>query len=181
MQISLRRLEKADAPLMLEWMHDADIQRSFQRDMMSATLQDAEDFCQNAVVPNVLHGGENIHFAIAGENGEYLGTVSLKNIDVKNKTAEYAIVTRKKAHRKGVAAQATKLVLKKAFEEYELHRVYLNVLENNQVAIRLYEKSGFSYEGEFKQHILKDGKYMNLRWYGMLEETFVGKLGGGNS
>jgi diamine N-acetyltransferase len=178
MKISLRRLEKADAPLMLEWMHDEDIQRSFQRNMMSATLQDAEDFCQSAAVPDELQGGENIHFAIADENDEYLGTVSLKNVDVKNKTAEYAIVTRKKAHRKGVAAQATKLVLQKAFEEYGLHRVYLNVLENNQVAIKLYEKSGFSYEGEFKQHILKDGKYMNLQWYGMLEETFRGKLGG---
>ena len=36
------------------------------------------------------------HFAIIDDqDDEYLGTISLKNIDLKNKNAEYAISTRK--------------------------------------------------------------------------------------
>ena len=41
------------------------------------------------------------------QDDEYLGTISLKNIDLKNKNAEYAISTRKKARGTGANQQAT--------------------------------------------------------------------------
>ncbi|PNR91989.1 hypothetical protein HWHPT5561_09765 [Petrotoga sp. HWH.PT.55.6.1] len=37
----------------------------------------------------------NIHYAIANEDDEYIGTISLKNFSYIDKKAEYAIVTRK--------------------------------------------------------------------------------------
>jgi diamine N-acetyltransferase len=153
-------------------MHDEEFQKCFQKDMSLYTLEDAEEFCEKSEIHKSLKDGACLHFAIANEEDEYIGTISLKNIDLKNKNAEYAISTRKKIHGKGVAKKATQMILYKAFHEYGLHRVYLNVLDENQAAIRLYEHSGFVYEGEFKQHLWIRGKYMNLRWYAMLKEEF---------
>ena len=170
--IRLRELKPADAPFMLEWMHDRDIQRWFKKDMLSSTLKQAEDFCINAAIPEELRSGQSIHYAIADEQDEYLGTVSLKEIDLDNLSAEYAIVLRKGAQGKGCGREATWQILEKAFNQYGLHRVYLNVYADNQAAIKLYESCGFVLEGEFREHLLREGNYINWRWYGMLKNEY---------
>lgn len=178
--ISLRELHEKDAPLMLEWMHDSEIQKSFKKDMLNAQIEDTKKFCLSATIPalNDVVSGDSIHMAIVDESDEYLGTISLKNIDFDNMSAEYAITTRKKVHGKGVAFKATGLILKKAFEELGLHRVYLNVFADNLPAIKLYEKSGFVFEGEFIEHIKRGGEYVNWKWYGMLDRDFDKKIFG---
>ena len=170
--ISIREFKETDAPLMLEWMHDPGIQRCFKKNMMAVTLEEARKFCMVSRIPKVIKQGDSLHFAIVDEDDEYLGTISLKEIDLENRSAEYAITTRKIAQGHGVARQATGLLLKKAFGEYRLHRVYLNVLANNEPAIRLYERCGFTFEGEFREHLSIGGKYMNWKWYGLLEDEY---------
>jgi len=170
----LRILKEKDADRMLEWMHDPDIQKSFRISMQDKTYEEVLCFIREAEIR--LEDGKSIHYAIADENDEYLGTISLKAIDLCAKSAEYAITLRKCAQGKGIAAQATNEILKTAFEEFHLQRVYLNVFEDNQSAIRLYEKSGFHYEGTFRRHLYIRGEYKTLRWYSMLDdEYFAGK------
>lgn len=64
----------------------------------------------------------------------------------------------------------------KAFFQYGLHRVYLNVLSNNIAAIKLYERCGFRFEGEFREHFVIEGTYVNLCWYGMIKDEFAEQL-----
>ena len=78
----------------------------------------------------------------------------------------------KKARGKGVGFTATGILLKMAFKEYGLHRVYLSVFADNAAAIKMYERCGFRLEGEFRDHIKRDGAYVNWKWFGMLENEF---------
>lgn len=172
MEIKLRKLMEKDAPLMLEWMQDPGIQKVFQKDMSSITLDDAIKFCNSSLDVNDFQDGKSYHYAIVNEEDEYLGTISLKEVDLTAKTAEYAISTRKRAHGHGVAFKATIILLEKAFNEFGLNRIYLNVLSDNIRAIKFYEKCGFKYEGEFRQHLYLNGEYKNLRWYGILKEEY---------
>lgn len=170
--IRLRDLCKKDAVYMLEWMHDADIQACFQKSMASMTLQDAERFCENSAKSNKkdLISGDSLHYAIVDENDEYLGTISLKNLNFDAKNAEYAISVRKKAQGTGAAKEATELLIKKSVEEFGFHKIYLNVLSDNIRAIRFYEKCGFKYEGEARDHVVKNGRYMSLKWYCIISD-----------
>ena len=172
--IRIRELKEKDAPFMLEWMHDSNIQKSFKKNMLGAKLADTKKFCFSSRVPKTedIKTGDSIHMAIVDETDEYLGTISLKDINLENMTAEYAITTRAKAQGKGIAFKATGLILTKAFEEIGLHRVYLNVFSDNEKAIRLYERAGFKFEGEFRDHLKIGGKFMNWKWYGMLDTEF---------
>lgn len=171
--IILRELHEKDAEYMLEWMHDADIQKGFQKNMMDMKIEDVLAFCQQAKITDEIADGQSIHYAIVDDNDdEYLGTISLKDISTKNMTAEYAISTRKKAHGRGIAKAATGLILKKAFFDYNLNRVYLNVLSDNIAAIKLYEKCGFRFEGEFREHLIINGKIASWKWYAMLKREF---------
>ncbi len=83
------------------------------------------------------------HYAICDDEDAYQGTISLKDIDVENGTAEYAIVLRRQAQGKGYASFATREILRIAFEELGLHKVYLNVWKENAHAVGFYEHMGF--------------------------------------
>ena len=163
----LRKLEEKDAQYMLEWMHDEDINQFFRFDAANMTYEEVLKYIVNANARE-----DELHYAIVDEEDEYLGTISLKNIDLVNRKAEYAVSTRKKAHGTGVAMEATYEIFKIAFEELGLNKVYLNVLSVNKRANKFYEKVGFEYEGEFKQDLQIRGKYYDLRWYGMLASTY---------
>lgn len=165
---ALRPLASDDAELMLEWMHDSAIASVFQVDFAQFRLEDAKGFIAKTSSPL-----ESFHLAVCDEDNEYLGTVSLKHIDQFNSNAEFAIVTRAKAHGTGVAAKATEGILKVAFERLGLHRVYFNVLECNGRAIAFYEKFGFRHEGVFREHLLVNGVYEDLHHYGMTTDDYA--------
>lgn len=177
--IRLRKLKEQDAPFMLEWMKDSEIQNCFRFDMSHMEMNDVLDFIRNSNV-DLCHGSD-IHYAVCGEDDEYLGTISLKNIDLINRKAEYAIGLRRSVQGKGIAKEATYLILQLAFEKYGLMKVYLNVLADNTRAIHFYEKFGFVYEGQFRKDLFLKGEFKTLKWYSLLKNEFqtINVRGGG--
>lgn len=169
--MKLRRLEEKDAENMLEWMNDPDIQKNFRFPAKRRDREQVLQFIRNAETRPI--DGKSIHFAIVDEYDEYMGTISLKEVDMTARNAEYAISLRKKAQGRGIGSAATKEILRLAFEEFGLQRVYLNVLSGNSRAIALYEKCGFVYEGEFRNHLFLRGEYQSLKWYAMLKEEYL--------
>lgn len=155
----LRRLENIDAEKMLEWMHDSSVNSNFRFDFSKMTLNDVLEFIKNSF------DDVNQHFAIVNEQNECMGTISLKNINKIDNNAEYAIVTRSSAHGKGFALKATKEIIEYAFNDLKLHKVYLNVLEENGRANNFYKKCGFHFEGMSKDSVYINGEYHNLNWY----------------
>ena len=158
--VHLRQLEEKDAPLMLEWMHDSSIACFFRFDALSMTLKDCIEYIKKANSEK-----NSRHFAIVNIKDEYLGTVSLKNIDYKESQAEYAISTRKIAHGTGAAVTATEEILRIAFEELMLKKVYLNVLSENGRANAFYQKVGFQFDRCEKNGIRIRDELKDLNWY----------------
>ncbi|MGL5434333.1 MAG: GNAT family N-acetyltransferase [Lachnospiraceae bacterium] len=169
----LRQLEEKDADGMLEWMRDPEISTNFSKRMDQLKKNDVIKFINNSSI--VCQDGNSIHYAIVDDADEYLGTISLKDINLQNRHAEFAISLRKKAQGKGIASEAIQEVLKVAFEKHLLNKVFLNVLEENKRAIKLYERSGFIFEGKFRQHIMVNDEYKTLIWYGILRQDYQGE------
>lgn len=164
--IKIRKLEEKDTEFMLEWMHDPETLNIFQNNFLLVDECAAKNFI------NSSFNETEQHFAIVDDaEDEYLGTISLKNIDHKNKNAEYAISTRKKARGKGINDIATKLVISYGFNQLKLHKVYLNVLSTNKKAIGFYKKCGFKYEGTFQDHLFINDKYCDLEWYSIVNHN----------
>lgn len=135
--VRLRELEEKDAPLMLEWMHDENVASNLGKDFRHMTIEDCRNFIRESGTDD-----KNRHFAIEDENGEYMGTISLKNIDCGERRAEYAISCRSKAIGHGYALRATRLLFEEAYE-LGLRKIYLDVYDFNIRAQRMYEKAGF--------------------------------------
>lgn len=169
MEYRLRELCLKDCDGMLEWMHDPQINYLYTDKIKKATKESVEKFIENAA--KMKAEGSTYHYAVVNGQDEYMGTISLKNID-KIRGAEYAVSMRRCFHGKGVASWATKEILRIAFGELELNRVYLNVLSDNEHANKFYVKNKFRYEGESKQCILVGNELKSLKWYAMLAEEF---------
>ena len=76
--ITLRKLQLKDVPLMLEWMHDEEAKHIFQNNFAEIDDVAAKKFVENSFRE------DQQHFAIVDDqDDEYLGTISLKNIDLK--------------------------------------------------------------------------------------------------
>lgn len=162
----IRKLEKKDTIRMVEWMHDETVTCYLAQNFAEKTLRDCENFIESSNADETL----NVHRAICDDEDTYLGTVSLKHIDRTNQNAEYAISMHMDSIGTGASAFGTKEILKYAFDELMLEKVYLNVIPANIRAKKFYKKMGFELEGIAKKHICIKGKLEDLEWYGYLKE-----------
>lgn len=168
MKVTIRELKKGDASGMLEWMTDPEISSCFRYDVSKITLASCQKFIKTANDnPNCRH------LAIANSKDEYLGTVSLKNIDFEEGSAEFAIGTRSSV--RGIGGDATILALKVAFGELNLKKVYLNVYSDNTRAQNCYLKVGFRFVKKEENALVKDGFSKDLNWYEITKQDFLSK------
>ena len=159
----LRELNETDAPYMLEWMHDKSVVKDLPTDFASKTEEDCYAFIAHA------KGADYLHMAVASDEEEYMGTVSLKHIDIENGSAEFAIAMRVQAMGRGYAWFGMCEMLKLAFEKFKLQCVYWCVSDDNKRACRFYEKHGFHEVCDVPDVIAKRYKQVeNLRWYSVL-------------
>ena len=77
-KIVLERTERKDIDGMLEWMHDPEIQKYFHIKMIDCIREDVQHFIRSAVAKPIE--GKDIHYAIADDDDEYLGTIGLKHV-----------------------------------------------------------------------------------------------------
>ena len=155
----LRALKESDADRMLSWIKDGAVTQYLLLDGSSKTISDVRKFIAEAEDET-----KHLHRAISSEDGQYYGTVSLKNIDRENKKAEFAITLHPEAMGSGAAQIASREILRIGFTQLKLDLVYLNVIEKNIRAVRLYEGLGFCYKYT-TQICFKGNNAENLRWY----------------
>lgn len=160
----LRKLELKDAQAMLSWMHDESVVGCLHTDFASKTLDD----CKNFIIAS-QNTTENAHFAIASDEDEYMGTVSLKHINKENGSAEFAITVRKESMGCGYSWFGMETVLEKAFSDFGLDSVYWCVSRKNKRAVRFYDKHNFHEALDIPDEVL--GRYQgekDLKWYSVL-------------
>lgn len=73
---------------------------------------------------------------------------------------------------RGLGTEATRLVLRFGFEELNLHRIELRVIEYNLRAIRSYEKAGFIKEGIERETVFLDGQWHSDVRMAILEDEY---------
>lgn len=106
--------------------------------------------------------------------GRCIGAARLHSFDLPNRRARYAIGIFDPTYwSQGIGTEATRLVLRFAFEELHLHRVDLRVLAYNTRAIRAYEKAGFVREGIEREGAYIQGRWESDVWMSILEQEYA--------
>jgi RimJ/RimL family protein N-acetyltransferase len=117
--------------------------------------------------------GREVRCAICHANGEAIGVVSLTGIDPVHRHAEmHLFIGPGEARNRGAGTAATLAMLTHAFDDLNLHRVWLTVVASNVAARRVYEKTGFRVEGTIRDGVFKDGRFHDQLLMGLLAEEF---------
>jgi ribosomal-protein-alanine N-acetyltransferase len=134
------------------------------RNITSKTMEVAQKFI-NAIKNNKLE------WCVEFE-GRFVGQARLTVNQLDNR-ARYAVgLFDPTVWSIGLGTEITQLVLRHAFEELELHRVDLRVLQYNKRAIKCYEKCGFIQEGIEREGALIEGKYETDVFMSILDREY---------
>lgn len=160
-----------DQTLFASWTQDDDYMRMLDDDPVRP--QSPANFASFAEATD----DNNFYFHLrALAEDTVIGFVVLFNIKWSNQSAEMAIgIGDKSYHGKGYGQDALKLILNYAFNELNLHRVSLTVMDYNTPAIKAYERVGFVQEGIHRQAVQRQGKRYDLLLYGILRDEFLTK------
>ena len=113
-------------------------------------------------------------FGIRDSEDRLVGTCYLSNLNYLYRTAELQIRIGDTENRgKGYGRIAVKKLLKFAFYDLNLNRVFLQVFSDNIPAIKVYEYSGFIKEGVLRKAVYINGIYKDVFVYGILKEEFI--------
>lgn len=167
----LREIEKKDLWIINQWRNDPELISLLGAPFRFINIQVDEKWFDNYM--NTRNNA--IRCAIVDENDDkILGLVSLVSIDYISRSAELHIMIGNKNDRgKGLGTFAINSILTHAFKNVNLHRVELTVLEDNAYARKLYEKIGFIQEGVKRSAKYKNGRYVNMLLYSILQEEFL--------
>ncbi|MFJ5678502.1 GNAT family N-acetyltransferase [Streptomyces sp. NPDC093097] len=94
--------------------------------------------------------------------GDYLGDLTLSQIDPDNAHGSFRIALVPAATGRGLGPEAIRLLLGHAFDKVGLHRVELEVFAFNERARRSYEKCGFVMEGRMREALRWDGAWHDV-------------------
>jgi RimJ/RimL family protein N-acetyltransferase len=112
------------------------------------------------------------------ETGRLIGSCAFSQLDGDNGSAMYHItIGEKDTWGQGYGTDATRLMLRHAFETMGLHRIALAVFEFNERAIRSYLSCGFMVEGRAREAIWRDGRWWDELTMSLLEPEWRASRG----
>jgi RimJ/RimL family protein N-acetyltransferase len=115
-----------------------------------------------------------IYRVIDSATNRTIGHASISHHNVKNKSARLCriLIADEQDRSKGYGQQLIQALLKICFEELELHRVDLGVLEYNKAAIRCYQNCGFRIEGTLRESIVIENEYYSVHNMSILDREY---------
>lgn len=166
MKVTIRKFEQTDIPKKVEWVNNPENNQFLHYDI-PICIEKTEKWFDS-------HFGEDTRYdAVIEADRVPVGTIGLLSIDRKNSKAEYYIAMGETSYKgKGIAKEASLLILQYGFETLLLNRIYLYTEVENVAAQKLFEKVGFVREGLIRQDILSHGKYADRYAYGYLREDW---------
>jgi ribosomal-protein-alanine N-acetyltransferase len=127
------------------------------------------------VIANIVAGqvdemadGRAIYWTLQTlDDGRFIGTCDLSEIDRRHKRAEIGFLLGREAWGQGYALEAMQAVLSHA-ATLGLRRLMARTHVGNRRSETLLEKLGFADEGMLRGHVLRDGDRRDCRLFGLL-------------
>jgi RimJ/RimL family protein N-acetyltransferase len=164
-EIVLGPVTEEDSETLFNWINDRDLV------LLNAPYRPIGAAHHRKWFESLQDRDDMVIFAIREKSGRLVGTCQLLNRNPVHRSAELQIRIGDPSDRgRGFGSSAVQQLLQFAFRDWNLHRVQLYVIEDNEAAIRTYEKCGFKKEGVLQQAVHIDGSYRNLIVMGVVRD-----------
>ena len=163
-KVILRPITKEDTPLIVKWRNTPAVRENF------IFREPFTEEMHNHWLNTKVASGEVIQYIIVDKSENLpVGSVYFRDMDRKNRTAEYGVfIGEEEARNKGLGSETAKLFTDFGFDTLKLHRISLRLLSGNVAAEKSYKKAGFKREGIFRDMVFLDGKYRDVVFMAMI-------------
>lgn len=170
-RLFLRAVERDDLLRYVEWINDPEIIQHLLI-YLPMSLDDETDWYERQRQDPTTQ-----NFAIVLNDGErHIGSIGLMQINRKDQNAELGImIGDKTAWGQGYGQEAIEQLLIFAFNQMNLHRIYLRVDADHASAIRCYERCGFIKEGRLREAIFYNGHFEDQIVMGVLRSEYINR------
>jgi [ribosomal protein S5]-alanine N-acetyltransferase len=125
------------------------------------------------------HGWPRREVALAIEllaERKVIGSIDLTIDDRLPRTASFGYVLNRNHWNRGYTSEAARAILRVAFDDLKMHRVWATCDARNVASWRVMEKLGMRREAEFRDDVLQKGAWRDSYLYAILADEFVAEL-----
>lgn len=164
--IELVPIEIEDLKILNKWKNDEEVFKYLGGGYRPTSISQQKNWIEKLVE----NTSENQRYMILSEEKEKIGFIGLYGISAIHRTADLGIYIGEKDYRgKGIATRAFKALEKYAKEYLNVRKIKLEVVKENEPAVKLYQKLDFYICGEYKQERYIKGEYKDV----VLMEKFI--------
>ena len=165
----LSGVSAADKPALLEHLRTRDVYETTLNIPYPYTGADA-DWWIGQRVEHTRRSGREVTFAVRTAEGRMVGAVGADGFEVgSSHRAEIGYWLAKPFWGRGLMTDAVGAYARYAFGELGLERLVAQVFFFNMGSARVLEKNGFRLEGRLRGHARKEGRLLDVLYFGLLK------------
>ncbi len=119
-----------------------------------------------------VEGTDCVYVVTLPGDDRHLGSVGLHHMAPHTRAAELGYWVWSKASGRGLATAVGARLLRLAFEELRLHRVFARHAVTNIASQKVIEHLGFVHEGTLRHYLQLEGRWVDHHTYGLLEDEY---------
>ena len=167
--VELRDLKEQDSEMLRNWRNMPEVAAYMYTDHLISAEEHARWFAG-------IKNDPTRRYWVIVYKGEDVGLVNLAEIDQKNKRSNWAYYLASPSVRgKGVGSYVEWAILNHVFEDLKLHKLVGEVLGTNPKVVELHRSFGFTVEGQLREHVIKNGQFVDVVVVGILAKDWAEK------
>lgn len=164
--IELKRIKLENLDKIVLWRNSPEVS-TYMYTSPKLTLEDQKKWFEK------ISENYTVSYWLIFVDGIEVGVLNLYDIDNINKRCFWAYYIGDTSVRgKGIARHLECNIYDYVFFELGLNKLCCEVLEFNDAVVQIHKKFGSELEGVFKQHIYKEGKFLNVVRMAILKEKW---------
>jgi len=168
MSVKLRPVAADDSARLLAWRNSPDVSAYMYTDHLISPAEHDRWFAA------ALAAADRDYWIIE-DDGAPVGMANLSGIDPVRRRCEWAYYLGEASIRgRGVGAAVEFVMLEHVFADLGLHKLWCEVLIENEPVWKLHESFGFVREALYRDHVWKAGRFQDVVGLGLLETDWAG-------
>ena len=163
--LKFQKVKKENLEQILKWRTLPEVTRYMYSDI-KYDIEDQKKWFKK------LSTNKNQKAWIISYESQNIGTISLNNIDYRNKHCSWGYYIGEQ-NKRGIGGIIPPYIYNFVFLEMEFNKIIAEVMDGNEKIMKMHEMHGYRFIGKYNNHIYKYDKYHDIFVYELLSETWT--------
>ena len=166
--VRLRAMEPRDVDLLYRWENDPEVWK-VSNTMVPFSKFTLQEFIKTSTMD--IYASRQLRLMVEDWKGNTVGAVDVFDFEPFHHRAGIGILIAKEYRENGYAEEAVRCVCQYLFTVFQLHQVYCNVMEDNEISLKLFQHAGFVLTGRKKDWMRGKNGFLDVLILQLIHEN----------